>query len=51
MEVLPLVGIGFCIASSGPFASRLAPTRERIPNVGASLLAKAAGLDFSVSQQ
>ncbi|TPG77830.1 hypothetical protein EAH74_26295 [Pseudomonas mandelii] len=26
---------------SGPFASRLAPTGECIPNVGASLLAKA----------
>jgi hypothetical protein len=47
-EVLPLMGIGFCVAWTGLFASRLAPTGESISNVGASLLAKAEGLDFSV---
>jgi len=28
--------------ADGPFASRLAPTGERVSNVGASLLAKAS---------
>ncbi|MEL1090369.1 hypothetical protein AABF38_21800 [Pseudomonas sp. OB66] len=32
--------VGIFGVSEGPFASRLAPTGERISNVGASLLAK-----------
>ncbi len=42
------MGSGFCVVRDGLFASRLAPTGECISNVGASLLAKAEGLDFSV---
>ncbi|TMU76111.1 hypothetical protein FGA82_20060 [Pseudomonas fluorescens] len=33
-------GAGFCSDCNAPFASKLAPTGVRIPNVGASLLAK-----------
>ncbi|TNB93867.1 hypothetical protein FHG55_19305 [Pseudomonas jessenii] len=39
----------FCVAWTDAFASKPAPTGERIPNVGAGLLAKAAVATAQIS--
>ncbi|RBL69854.1 hypothetical protein C3E98_019395 [Pseudomonas sp. MWU13-2625] len=38
------ISVGICSVCTGPFASKLAPTGERISRVGAGLLAKAPDL-------